>query len=105
METPKKTTARKLLVASLGVASVSYVAMACGKENHPITGNLPAPTAFGSEKPPLGTASASGAPSLPVTSPVTGNLPAPPPVDAGAKPAAADAGKAADGGKGDPKIR
>ena len=54
---------RKLLVASIGVATVSYVAIACRET--PVSGNLPAP-------PPT------------ETPPVTGNLPAPPPpTDAG----------------------
>lgn len=64
---------RKLLVASIGVATVSYTLAACDKP--PVSGNLPAP-------PP------------PPTTPIVGNLPAPPPPppDAGAPPSASDAG-------------
>jgi hypothetical protein len=66
---------RKLLVASIGVATVSYTLVAC--EPPPISGNLPAP-------PP---------PPPPPTVPIVGNLPAPPPPpDAGAPPP--DAGRA-----------
>lgn len=53
-------------MASVGIATVSYVLAACGKDQHPVSGNLPAP-----EPTPTQT-----------TPPVTGNLPAPPPVDA-----------------------
>jgi hypothetical protein len=64
---------RKLLVASVGVATVSYALVACDKP--PVTGNLPAP------------------PPPPPSIPIVGNLPAPPPPpDAGAPPAAPDAG-------------
>ncbi|HVJ92174.1 MAG TPA: hypothetical protein VM580_20380, partial [Labilithrix sp.] len=59
--------------ASVGVATVSYAVLtACGKDNVPTTGNLPAP-------PP------------PTVSPVTGNLPAPPPPEDAALPEAVDA--------------
>lgn len=51
-------------MASVGIATVSYVLAACGKDQHPVSGNLPAPE-------PTQT-----------TPPVTGNLPAPPPMDA-----------------------
>lgn len=81
MDRPRR---RKLLVASLGLASVSYV-LACGKKDIPVSGNLPAP-------PPT------------ETTPISGNLPAPPPpeadaeadtdADAGPTAAQADAGKA-----------
>ena len=60
---------RKLLVASIGVATVSYVAIACRET--PVSGNLPAPP------PPT------------ETPPVSGNLPAPPPPAEDAGPEAA----------------
>jgi hypothetical protein len=63
MDRPKR---RSLLVASVGIATVSYV-LACGKQQ-PVSGNLPAPEPTQS------------------TPPVTGNLPAPPPMDAAATP-------------------
>lgn len=86
MDRPRR---RKLLVASVGVATVSYVLLtACGKENTPpVSGNLPAPP-----------------PTDPI--PVTGNLPAPPPVDAAPlaqEPSGTDAG--ADAGKALPKAK
>ena len=64
MDRPKR---RKLLVASVGVASISYVVAACGKDQRPVSGNLPAP-------PPT------------ETTPIAGNLPAPEPIDAGLLP-------------------
>ena len=67
MDRPKR---RSLLVASVGIATVSYALAACGKDQHPVSGNLPAP-----EPTPTQT-----------TPPVTGNLPAPPPMDAAATP-------------------
>ena len=68
---------RKLLVAAIGVATINYLATACGKA--PTSGNLPAPQND----------------AQPVPIPVAGNLPAPPPMDAAAPPApsAPDAGK------------
>ncbi|MBI5517664.1 MAG: hypothetical protein HY909_28090 [Deltaproteobacteria bacterium] len=58
MENTKR---RKLLVASLGVATLSYVMVEAGcRPNPPVSGTLPAP---------------------PETTPISGNLPAPPPPD------------------------
>jgi hypothetical protein len=65
MDRPKR---RSLLVASVGIATVSYVLAACGKDQHPVSGNLPAPEP------------------TPSVTPVTGNLPAPPPMDAAPPP-------------------
>jgi hypothetical protein len=65
MNRPKR---RSLLVASVGIATVSYVLAACGKDQHPISGNLPAPDP------------------TPSVTPVTGNLTAPPPMDAAPTP-------------------
>jgi hypothetical protein len=56
---------RKLLVASIGVATVSY-ALLTSCDRPPISGNLPSP---------------------PPQPPVVGNLPAPPPPDGGPEPA------------------
>ena len=72
---------RKLLVAAIGVATVNYVAAACGgatdgSTNPPTSGNLPSPTAQPDTGPP----------------PTSGNLAGPPPRDA------ADEGDAADDG-------
>lgn len=70
---------RKILVASIGVATVSYVALAgCNKET-PISGNLPSPPP--TQEPP-----------------VVGNLPAPPPPEDAAPADAAIA--ESDGGGG-----
>lgn len=79
MDRPQR---RKLLVASVGIASISYALAACGK-THPISGNLPAPD-----------------PTPPTATPIVGNLPAPEPIDA-APPPEPDAAAAAkkDGGK------
>lgn len=79
MDRPKR---RKLLVASVGVASISYVLAACGKDQHPVSGNLPAPEP------------------TPTITPISGNLPAPEPVDA-APPSRPDAGPAAPATKKD----
>ncbi|HSO32671.1 MAG TPA: hypothetical protein VLT33_09145 [Labilithrix sp.] len=82
---PKKPFApRKLLVAAVGVASINYVAMACGgatdtSTNPPTSGNLPNPPALDGSPPPT-----------------SGNLAAPPPMDAGL-----DAADASDGDGGD----
>ena len=75
---------RKLLVASVGVATVSYVALTGCKET-PISGNLPAP-------PPPDAGSPRERPPPPDTPPVVGNLPAPPPIDTPGVEAATDAG-------------
>lgn len=69
-----KTRRRKLLVASIGVATVSYVVAEAGCRTSTITsGNLPAPPPADTAPPP----------------PVVGNLPAPPPMES---PATPDAG-------------
>ncbi len=71
---------RKLLVASVGVAAVSYVVgTACNVGGEMTSGNLVSPPPTPTEQPPIG-----------------GNLPAPPPPDA-----SADAGDAGDGGDTD----
>jgi hypothetical protein len=83
MDRPRR---RKLLVASVGVAAVSYaVGVACGDSNV-TSGNLPAPAPRDAANEQI------------VTS---GNLPAPPPPDAGQQDAdaatdAADASDASD---------
>ena len=88
---PKKPFApRKLLVAAVGVASINYIAMACGgttdgsgsSGNPPTSGNLPAPTGQVDSGPP----------------PTSGNL-APPP-DASLFDAADAADADDDGGDG-----
>lgn len=67
---PKSLHARKLLVASVGVATINYVAAACGiVETGTTSGNLPAPVP----------SDASRSDAIPVTS---GNLPSPAPYDA-----------------------
>jgi hypothetical protein len=87
---PKRFTPRKLLVAAVGVATLSYVA-GCKEQQPPTSGNLPAP-------PPSSVLDAdasspavdSGSPFEPP--PTSGNLPAPQPpqpiegVDAGSTP-------------------
>jgi hypothetical protein len=79
---------RKLLVAAVGVASINYVAIACGgATDGPATaGNLAAPPT-------------SGVPDGRITPPTSGNLPAPPPPDAAAD--APDANDASIDGNGD----
>ena len=86
---PPKLLPRKLLVASIGVATINYVATACGGTTTastfkdggpdvvepPTSGNLPAP-------PP----------------PTSANLPAPPPPPTDASDDASDASDAAEGG-------
>lgn len=81
---------RKLLVASVGVAAVSYVAIGASC-NGPTVANLPAP-------PPTSTPSTTAtvpptAANLPAPPPTVANLPAPPPIDSGSD-ANADAGDA-----------
>ena len=86
---PKKPYApRKLLIAAVGVASINYIAIACGGQtdssssgNPPTSGNLPAPTGQVDSGPP----------------PTSGNLPAPPPIDASVD-TGLDSGDAGDGG-------
>ena len=65
---------RKLLVAAVGVATVTYVAgLACGDTKMgPTSGNMPAPTT----SPPTPTP-----PFPPGVPPTSANLPAPPPPD------------------------
>jgi hypothetical protein len=76
---------RKLLIAAVGVASINYIAIACGgatdssSGNPPTSGNLPAPTGQIDSGPP----------------PTSGNLAAPP-VDASDD--GSDSGDAGDGG-------
>lgn len=72
---PKAYAPRKLLVAAVGVATISYVAAACGELDGgpPTSGNLMAPTEDR------------------YVPPTSGNLPAPPPVDASADADASDA--------------
>lgn len=79
---PKKLTPRKLLVASVGVATLNYVAVACNGLDT-TSGNLPSPQPTS-------------------TSPTSGNLPAPEPspdprLDAGSDTdAASDASAGSD---------
>lgn len=81
-KTPKKLVSRKLLIATLGVATVNYIAVAC---TPPTSGNLPAPDPG---KPDASTpTSATSAPP-----PTAGNLPAPQPIEPTPTPRA-DAGK------------
>lgn len=78
-QTPRR---RKLLVATVGVATVSYAMAlaACGKENTPVSGNLPAPPPPDTATSPVsGNLVAPTPPDAAAPSPVTGNLPAPPP--------------------------
>lgn len=84
---------RKLLVASVGIASVSYVVGVACLDSTSTSGNLPAP-------PPTDGATQDAREDVGV---ISGNLPAPPPPenDAGeedASDAAAEAGEDADGG-------
>lgn len=78
MTTPKKLSPRKLLVATLGLATVNYVAVACTPSAPPTSGNLPSPdpTAIDAA-PPVVT------PTPRTPPPTSGNLPAPTPRDAG----------------------
>ncbi len=73
-----------LLIAAVGVASVTYVAIACDPlslDNPPTVGNLPAPIGQVDSGPP----------------PTSGNLPAPPPIDASVD--GSDSGNPRDGGE------
>ena len=74
----KPSQSRKLLIASIGVATISYVAACGGSSDPPTSGNLVSPPAAGA----AGTVSggASGAAGFPPTS---GNLVAPPAAGAG----------------------
>jgi hypothetical protein len=83
---PRQLGPRKLLVAAVGVATVNYLAIACGgKESSsggPTSGNLPAPNYDAADQ---------------YIPPTSGNLPAPPPpVDSGTDADASDASDAAD---------
>lgn len=83
MRQPSKT--RKLLIASVGVATINYVA-ACGRESVVTSGNLVAPPPSNAGAPTrvedagvlvaAGTGGTGGAATIP---PTTGNLVAPPP--------------------------
>lgn len=75
---------RKLLVASIGIASVSYVVGTACLSDGVTSGNLPGPP------PGDGSAADTGIP------PTSGNLPAPPPPDASDASDAGDAGDASD---------
>jgi hypothetical protein len=79
MRQPSK--ARKLLVASVGVATINYVA-ACGREAV-TSGNLVAPAPNSAEAPTgaedAGVLVAGGTGGLPTIPPTSGNLVAPPP--------------------------
>ena len=75
---PRRFSSRKLLVASVGLATINYVA-ACGasggRDGEPTSGNLvapPAPSAIPVDNP--------------VLPPTSGNLVAPPSIDAGPPP-------------------
>jgi len=94
---PRLFKGRKLLIASIGVAAVTY---ACNKEAdrpQPV-GNLmpPMPYDSGSPEPTTGASDAGGAGKLDDIAIASGNLMAPPPMpvpDAGAKGTKPDAGK------------
>lgn len=86
---PKPTQPRKLLVAAIGVATINYVAVGCGKTNI-TSGNLPAPHEPDASYPVGNLAMPVDAappppppPEAGTTPPTTGNLPAPVPRDAG----------------------
>ena len=83
MPTKKPYAPRKLLIAAVGVASINYIAIACGGQPDPAptSGNLPAPTGQVDSGPP----------------PTSGNLPAPPPIDASVD-TGVDSGDSGDGG-------
>jgi len=86
---------RKLLVATLGVATVSYVILAnCGGQTDapPTAANLPAPYPTAANLP---------SPPPPQPPPTAANLPAPPPFDAGADADASDASDASDAPDGE----
>jgi hypothetical protein len=93
---PKKLTARKLLVASVGVATINYVAIACNgltdsPTNPPTSGNLPAPQPTETAPPTSGNLPAPPPVDVYQPPPTSGNLPSPVPLDAG-RDADADAG-------------
>jgi len=87
MPAPRRLQSRKLLVASLGVAAVSYVGCV---ERPQTSGNLMAPpTQDAGAAPEQGAAVAVPVPSAstpPERPPTSGNLMPPPPVDAGPPP-------------------
>ena len=90
---PRPIVSRKLLVAAVGVATVNYVAVACGgtteptpsqndaSTNPPTSGNLPGPQPT-STNPPTSGNLPSPQPTT-TTPPTSGNLPSPQPQDAG----------------------
>jgi hypothetical protein len=80
----KRVATKKILLASLGVGAVSYIA-ACGSSNTPASGNL---------VPPSLDASADANPVTQDAAPdvvTSGNLMGPPPVDSGTDASAEDA--------------
>jgi hypothetical protein len=77
-------------VAAVGVATVNYVAIACGGNTEPTSGNLPAPQPTterdrdASTHPPTsGNLPSPTSTTTSTTPPTSGNLPSPQPVDAG----------------------
>lgn len=77
-----KSKARKLLVASIGIATVSYIGCADTFGDPPTSGNLPAPRC--PEECQVADAGDAGDAHFDTGIPPTsGNLPAPPPMDGG----------------------
>ena len=94
---PRVFKGRKLLVASIGVAAVTY---ACNKEQerpYPV-GNLMAPMRYDAGEPVMEDSGHAPADDMAVTS---GNLMAPPPIVVDAGSAASGAGKLDAGGRPD----
>jgi hypothetical protein len=81
---PPKIGPRKILIASVGVATINYVAAACGGST--TTGDPTKDAGTGEVVVPPTSAN------LPAPPPTSANLPAPPPIDAG------DGGDASDDG-------
>jgi hypothetical protein len=90
MPSPKRTQGRKLLIASIGIATVSY--LGCGTDtNPPVSGNLMPPLSDGGKEGQGGSSassssssSSSGASSSSGKPPTSGNLVPPPLLDASA---------------------
>ena len=76
---PRKLVARKLLVASIGVATINYVApLACGGEKS-TSSTFSDAGKDGEQTPPTSGNLAANPPPPPVSPPTSANLPAPPP--------------------------
>lgn len=88
MPSPKRAQGRKLLIASIGIATVSY--LGCSNEtNPPVSGNLMPPSDAGKDGQGGGSASSSSSSSDASSSsgkpPTSGNLVPPPLLDASAQ--------------------